>query len=322
MKALIVGTGGIGARHAANIKALRPDTTLFGVRTTSTEATTRLGMQLVPDLEAGIAERPDLAVVALPPTRHAETAHALLSAHVPLYLEKPPAVRTADLADAVRSAEAKGIVTMMGCVLRHMDGFRWLRDLIRDGELGPTLHCRLSVGQWLPDWRPARDYRETYSAHRALGGGVLLDLIHEFDLARFLFGEFDKVRATAYGSGALEIDTEDVADVLLCRPGLTVNVHLDYLDRAHHREGRVILANGTAIYDTIQSRLAVYDAGKSEWRELAARDAFSVPRALESAMARFLDCVARGQQGDQPISDGLRSLALAEQARAEAGLST
>ena len=320
MRALIVGTGGIGARHAASIAALDPDATLIGVRAAPSETTERLGMTLVPDLAAGIAERPDIAVVALPPAHHAGAARKLLGANIPLYLEKPPATRGADLEDIAASAEAAGIVTMTGCLLRRMEGFRRLRDLIRENAMGPPLHARLSVGQWLPDWRPGRDYRETYSAQRALGGGVLLDLIHELDLARFLFGEFETVRAQAGRTGELDIDTEDAADILLCRPGLTVSVHLDYLDRGHHREGRVVLAQGTIVYDAIGGRLAAYDAEAETWRDIAGAEDFSVPRALEDAMAHFLDCVARGAQTDQPIGDGLRSLALAERAKADAGL--
>ncbi len=320
VKALIVGTGGIGARHAANILALRPGAVLIGVRTEPTETTTRLGMKLVPDLAAGIGERPDFAVVALPPALHGKTAGTLLAARVPVYLEKPPAVRVADLESAAHAAESKGIVTMTGCVLRHMPGFQRLRDLVREEVLGPPIHARLSVGQWLPDWRPGRDYRDTYSAQRALGGGVLLDLIHEIDLARFLFGEFETVRAVACSSGTLEIDTEDTADILLCRSGLTVNVHLDYLDRARQREGRVILSGGTVSYDVMDGRVAAYSAETGRWREIAGKDDFSTRQALTDAMAHFIDCVSQRAPCEQPISDGLRSLALVEQARSGAGL--
>jgi predicted dehydrogenase len=320
VKALIVGTSGIGARHAANIRSLHPDATLIGVRATPSEAITKLEMLLVPDLSAGVSERPDFAVVALPPALHANAAGLLLDANVPLYLEKPPALHAGELEKRVHNAEARGLVTMTGCVLRRMPGFCRLRELIRSGEYGTPLHARLSVGQWLPDWRPGRDYRETYSARRELGGGVLRDLVHEFDLARFLFGGFDAVTATARNTGTLEINTEDVADVLLRRPDMTANIHLDYLDRTHHREGRVILTSGTATYDALAGRLAVYRSASPTPEEMGGEDAFSVPLALKDAMAHFIECVIRSRPSDQPISDGLVSLSLADRARADAGI--
>ena len=316
-----MGTGGIGARHAANILKIQPDAELIGVRETPTETTSQLGMKLVPDLEAGIDERPDLAVVALPPVLHGIVASSLLAERIPVYLEKPPAAKVSDLESAAHQAETDGTITMTGFVLRRMKGFQKLRALIDDGALGEALHARLSVGQWLPDWRPDRDYRDTYSAQRALGGGVLLDLIHEIDLARFLFGEFDTVRAEAHKSGALEVDTEDTADILLCRKGFTVNVHLDYLDRAYHREGRIILSRGTLLYDVTADHLAERHADSSQWQELAEPDAFTTSRALMDAMVHFLASVERNTPCDQPISDGLRSLALAEMARSAASLS-
>lgn len=320
MKALIVGTGGIGARHARNLKELRPTIELIGVRVEHSEKTRELKMRLVPDLEAGISERPTVAVVALPPVWHAEKARALIDAGIPIYLEKPPALRVAELSDAATTADVRRTTTMVGCVLRRMPGFRRLREIVRSGRIGQLTSAHLSVGQWLPDWRPERDWRKSYSACRELGGGVILDLIHEIDLARFLFGEFDGVDASAGNCNVLDIDVEDHADLRLRRDRATVTVHLDYLDRAGHRAGRVIGTEGTAVYDARVGRLAVYDASSRSWSEEGGPEAFCVAAAHRDAMAHFLDAVERRVPTDQPLSDALKSLALAERAKAAAGL--
>ena len=55
------------------------------------------------------------------------------------------------------------------------------------GSVGSS-SVRLWFGSWLPDWRPAVDYRPTYSARAELGGGVLLDAIHELDMLVWLLG--------------------------------------------------------------------------------------------------------------------------------------
>jgi predicted dehydrogenase len=331
MKAIIVGTGGIGARHAANLRALRPSIELIGVRSAPSDKTRDLGMRLVPDLAAALREQPTLAVVARPPVFHAAVARRLVEAGIPLYLEKPPAVRVEELSDAAAAADERGLVTMVGCQLRRMPGFRKLRETIHAGELGRIVAAQLSVGQFLPDWRPGRDWRKVYSARRELGGGVILDLIHEIDLARFLLGEFDEAAATAGKSGALDeaaaepgeprvhIDVEDNANIWLRREGLTANIHLDCLDHAGHREGRIVGTRGTAVYD-VRGRLSIYDAETKRWREEAEPEGFSTSAALKAAMAHFVESVERGVPADPPLSDGLESLKLAEQAKKSAGL--
>ena len=55
-------------------------------------------------------------------------------------------------------------------------------------RVGQLVGASAWFGSWLPDWRPDVDYRETYSAQRSLGGGVLLDAIHELDLLVWLAG--------------------------------------------------------------------------------------------------------------------------------------
>lgn len=320
MKVLFVGTGGIGRRHGRNVRALRPDSRLIAVRREPSEATRELDMILAPDLDAGLAERPRAAVVALPPALHAGVACKILDAGIPLYLEKPVATHAEDLTPSAARAADRGVVTMAGCQLRYLPGLRKMHATLAEGRIGRIAHARLSVGQWLPAWRPGRDYRTTYSSNRALGGGVLLDLIHEIDLARFFFGEFDKVRARASNSGLIGVDCEDNADVLLEGAGPAVNVHLDALDRARHREGRVIGEHGTLIYDVNAGRLAAYDAAKGSWSEMATAGDFDLPMALMTAMRSFLDCVDRGCPTNQPIDEGLRSLALVERAQASANL--
>jgi predicted dehydrogenase len=319
MKVLFIGTGGFGSRHAAAVRSLRPDSSCIAVRAEHNAATRDNAMSLVPDIDAGLAENPDAAVVALPPALHAAALNRVLEAGVPAYVEKPIATRSTDISAAVAEASARGIVTMTGCNLRFLPAFRLIKNMLDAEELGPVVHAALSVGQWLPDWRPGRDYRETYSARAELGGGAIFDLIHEIDLARYWFGEFDDIRAAAGNTGLLDIDCEDHADMVFTANTLSVTVHADYLDRRAHREGRIVCAEGTLRYDAIAgvARVETADGGN---RVFATQTAFDNRRSAIDAMAHFIAAVEAGTPSALPLSEGLADLRLAEAARAAAGI--
>ncbi len=321
--AIIVGTGGIGRRHAQNLRARYPNIRLICVRDAPTAITEELGMACVPDIDAALGEQPNLAVIALPPALQAEVAARVLDASVPLYLEKPAAVVPGDLDDTVAAAEAKGVTTMIGCHLRQMPGIRRIAGMLSDGTLGVIRSAHLSVGQWLPDWRPGRDYRQGYAASRALGGGVLLDLVHEFDLAQYFFGDLRVDAARAGQSGALEIETEDWADVWLrSAEGCPVSIHLDYLDRAGHRGGRIIGSEGSLAWDVLAHTFARFEATDGSWQRTADAQDFDGEVALRTAMTEFVDCVEAGRPTSQPISGGLTTVAIAHAARRATGLVT
>src|SRR5947209_4960132 len=94
---------------------------------------------------------------------------------------------------------------------RWKGGGRRRRDrrtvaLVHAGKAGRVSAVRLWFGSWLPDWRPNVDYRTTYSARANLGGGVLLDAIHELDLCLWLLGgePVDVIGAVVGRFGPLE----------------------------------------------------------------------------------------------------------------------
>lgn len=102
-------------------------------------------------------------------------------------------------------------------------------------------------GSYLPDWRPGRDYRETYSAKRSLGGGVLRDLSHELDYAAFLFGPWTGVVAKVGKFSTLDIDSEDTAVVMASFERCPiVTIRLSYADRAERRGFSIVTDDETS----------------------------------------------------------------------------
>ena len=211
--------------------------------------------------------------------------------------------------------------TLVGCNLRFLPSLRALKSALANGTIGRPVRATFSAGQWLPDWRPHRDYRATYSADRSRGGGAILDLIHEIDQVRWLLGEFEVVHAIAGKYSALEITSEDAACILLGRDGgPVVAVGVDYVSQRRVRRYEIIGDRGTILWDLGAQRLELTTAEGNETLETAAV-AFDVAGTYASAMAEFLACV-EGEREDTPqtIRDAIRTMELALTAREKAGL--
>lgn len=311
MRVLLLGTGSIGRRHARNLRALDATCDFVVVRSGARrdEYTDSLGATVVPDLQQGLIYEPDVAVVATPSAVHAKSLIPTLDAGLPVYVEKPVVTRVGDMADVAEALERRTISapTMAGCNLRFLPSLGFVRDLVRSGALGRVVRAHFECGQWLPDWRET-DYRQSYSANAEAGGGVLLDLIHEFDACRWILGEVRAVAAAADQLSGLEIDTEDVAVALLRgEAGTLVSVGLDYVARRRIRRYEFVGTDGTAVWDFAASRVLVNGVPT----QALPTDAFDVGATYVSAMREFLECAAVGSPTSQEISQALGSTALA-----------
>ena len=91
------------------------------------------------DLDSWIPKA-DYVVLCTPPTKRLDYVEKVLSAHVPLYMEKPVAVTLEDaqtLKEMEQKYDAKIIV---GFAHRYRPAFQKLVELVRSGELGDPIN--------------------------------------------------------------------------------------------------------------------------------------------------------------------------------------
>lgn len=138
----------------------------------------------------------------------------------------------------------------------------------------------IHVGSYLPDWRPDTDYRHGYSAKREQGGGVLRDLSHELDYASWLLGPWRRLTALGGHLSHLEIDSDDAYTLLMETERCPlVSIHLNYLDRSPRREILVNTDQHTILIDLVKNTMAI--GGVQETISVAPDDTY---RAEHRAM--------------------------------------
>ncbi|WP_229074511.1 Gfo/Idh/MocA family protein [Actinoplanes sp. DH11] len=152
-----------------------------------------LTVPVYPDVSALTAADIDLAIVATPNHLHADIGMRLLAGGVPVFLEKPVCLTSAE-ADLLAAAELAGGATLIaGSAGRYRADVRALRDLLP--TLGRIRHLDLA-------WVRARGVPagKGWFTHRGqAGGGALIDLgWHLLDTVTGLLGAttFEQAVAT------------------------------------------------------------------------------------------------------------------------------
>lgn len=300
LHSLVIGTGAIGQRHLRHLLEIDPEGTFTFLRRDRSprDVDEVYRPSIATDLDEAISHRPDLAIVASPSARHIDVLPGLIAANIPLYVEKPIVIvdRDVEVVCAALDRADPAVPRLAGFNFRYLPSLMKLASLIREGGLGRLVRAHLSAGQWLPDWRPQTDYRQTYSAQRALGGGVLFDLIHEIDLCRWWFGAPKECRAMIGRFSRLDMDVEDSCTALMRFPeGPLVSVGLDYVARQRLRRYEIVGDEGTAIWDLKAKRLFVERSGGEVEDVTSDPDDFDVAKTYPHALTEIVSAIRNHQ---------------------------
>lgn len=299
----IVGAGRIARVHARRLQQL-PSVSIAGVYDPAPGQAQRfsddLGVPILPSLDALLAHpRVEAVIDASPVFAHHDNAVAIMRAGKHLFEEKPLALSLADADDMLAVAQQTGVVVMVGHVLRHMEGYVRIRDVISQGGLGQmhTIYAaRLSGldhdGSW-QGWmnQPGR-------------GLAALDAhIHDLDYIDWVMGPVESVRAAGwrFPSGTWAHATSwlhcigDRVAVAEASYDVPRGFPFTYYLRAIGSSGAAVFSFEGPDYATPTRRtLAFYRHGEQpEPVEDLAADPYLVQ------MATFLACVRDGQQPEQ-----------------------
>ena len=324
---LIVGLGSIGKRHLACLRSIEPEARIVVWRQFHQDSTTvpNGADHIVVDLESALSFTPTYAIIANPASEHVKTALKLTEAGIHLLVEKPLS-HNMDHVDALISICAeKGLVLMVGYVLRFNRSLRAFREHIKSGQMGRIVSFRAEVGQYLPKWRPGSDYHAGVSAQKALGGGALLELSHELDYVRWIFGEVKTVSGAVRNSGLLDIDVEDIVELILefeSSDGASVlgSVHLDMLQRAPCRTCRVVGEHGVLEWDGLAHRVRYFDGGSGAWDILFDGQAIERNDMFIEQLRNFIHAVRANCQPMVSGQDGKAVMEVVQAARQAARL--
>jgi predicted dehydrogenase len=248
MRAVVVGFGSIGERHARILGELGHDVALVTRRAAPAAYATIA--------DAVRAHRPEYVVIANETAAHLDAMRQLVDCGYQgaVLMEKP-------LFHASLPAPAHRFAAFFVAFnLRFHPLVQRLRAI---GTRERIVCAVIYVGQHLATWRK-RDYRQGYSADRDRGGGVLLDLSHEIDYVLWTLGGWRALTASGGRVGNLDATSDDAFSIVLrCGKCELVSIDMNYLHRPGKRTISLISERATYELD-LQHGSITTDGGPPE----------------------------------------------------------
>lgn len=311
MNVLLVGCGSIGRRHLRNLIALDQIKKIFVYSKVKNFLSGLEDASKVSCVGSLDGVQVDFAIIANETCKHLDTALTLAKKGTHLFIEKPISHCLSNKLNQLRRIiRQKKIKLGVGYNLRFLGAIKFIKAILSKRTLGDIRFVKIEVGQYLPDWRSGRDYRNSYSASKNRGGGVALDLSHEIDYMRYLFGDprfFKTIKAKV---SDLEIDSEDIFEGLYLYDKLICNVHMDYLQKNKKRAIRIEASKGSLVCDLISKKIIVDINGTK--KIVADKTFFDFDKTYIQEILSFMKSIEIDSSPEVNLEDGVRVLELIE----------
>lgn len=258
MKVLIIGLGSIAQKHIHALERVCDTIEIASLRS-SKDA---IKYSNVVDYYSydSIKFQPDFIIISNPTYLHFQTILKAIKFNCPLIIEKPSLGNSDGINDLLKQIESNKIITYVACNLRFLPCIQYIKKyVVNNKPIINEINCY--CGSYLPDWRPDKDFRKSYSSNIEKGGGVHLDLIHEIDYLYWIFGTPLKVIAFQRNVSDLKISAMDYANYNLLYNNFTANIVLNYYRKDKKRTFEIVFKDKTWLINLLTNTIS--EGGKT-----------------------------------------------------------
>lgn len=320
MKFLIAGLGSIGQRHYKNLLSLGySDIIVYrtgkGEHSFVTDFEKTHSPKVFTDLQKAFDEKPDALLIANPTIFHADFIRYGLEQGIKgIFVEKPIAHAAKILKTSIEKTKAKRVLGYIGYNFRFHPTLQQMKEYLTQGRIGRVISVSVDMGEYLPDWHPWEDYRNTYPAKKELGGGVVLTQSHDIDYLYWFFGMPKKIAAFGGTRTGLKVNVEDsIQSIWEYKDGKTVSLTMDFYKRPARRTFEITGTKGRLLWDYHAKSLTLTPHVKEE-KAVSFNDpeAFERNQMFLDELRHFIDCLAKKSKPKVTFQDGFNVLLICE----------
>ncbi|MTC92144.1 gfo/Idh/MocA family oxidoreductase [Providencia stuartii] len=314
----VIGLGNIANRHRRNLKLLFPNITISAMSASGRTPSEPISDcdYITTSLDELISSHVQLVIIASPAPYHSKHAIPLIKAKIPILIEKPVTSTLKDAEILEQISKQYNTPIAIGYCLRYLSSAQEMKKLIDSDIIGTLYYANIEIGQYLPDWRPNKNYHDCVSANSELGGGALLELSHEIDYTQWLLGSLNLKYAILQRSDELGLDVEDNVNILAtAMRGTIVNIHLDFLQRKAYRQCRFVGSKGTLEWNLINNEIRLISNNSTNIL-------YSVPEWDKNQMyldmiIDFINKINNKKNQSITLSEAIETLTLIEQIKSK-----
>lgn len=280
MSFLIIGTGAIGKRHANNLIKLGET-----VKTISIQNDGLSGLKRT--LKSNTFEA---AIICTATQLRAEVISLLAAKPMPVYIEKPVAYNNEELD---RITDVLGDLThrsFAGFMMRYHPAVQYLANLTQ-----PAYRFAFDIGHDVNQWRENWNFADSYASNPN-GGGVLLDLCHELDMAQTTCGPLKIDNVSSFSHPDFP-DVDFTTSIAAHSDNGHGSINMDYISPVSTRKISIWCADQTIMFDLANDDYRVTTRDGTKQLDLS----IDRQKMFQEAMADFVRLV-RGKEVMNPIA--------------------
>jgi len=321
----VIGSGNISLRHIENILKVDPQAKVsLLTREKSFSEEKREKFQSVTNIFFNAKDlldsKPKAIFICSPASSHIEQAIFYANHGIDIFIEKPLSNKLIGVDELSRIIYKNKIISMVGYVLRFSSSLNYFRKCLQEEIAGEIYRVNCSCSSFLPDWRPHIDYTKSVSSNSELGGGVILEVSHEIDYLRWIFGEPKLLYSYNAKFSQLNIDVEDYAFFLMQfinnqKKRFMCEVALDFFTKQKQRKCIVIGDKGVLEWNGVNNNVTFFNNKTSIKEQIFDGSAITLNDMYLNQTQHFLNCIETRNRSEIDILEGVSTLRILLEAK-------
>ena len=268
---LVIGSGNIAMRHIKNIKNIFPDKIIHVLKRTNTKldklfySKNIVVIKSLSDITS--MNKKSIALICSPASNHSDDIKETIKKGFNIFIEKPLMTNRDRISSLVNTVSKTNKITHIGYNMRFTDRIDFIKKKIFTNKISNIKSVHINVFTDFRKWRKNKNYKETVSFNKALGGGVINELSHEVDYMIYLFGKPKSVKVYKIDQQKLKSDVElSIKAIFKYHNNLNINFCANMLSSENERKCVISTQNENIIINHLANQIKISGKKKSTIR--------------------------------------------------------
>jgi predicted dehydrogenase len=252
---LLIGYGSIAKKHITIIKKNDPASIIYVYIKNKKLINDLKVKKFIFTLDHDFIKKINFVYVLSPSTSHKYYLDFFIKyKHLKIFIEKPLFNRFVNDNFSSSKYFKNSRRIFIGYNMRYMENLKFLKKYIKDKKI---LSVVVNTTSNLKYWRKTA-YNKSVSSSKKLGGGIILELSHEFDYLTYLFGKLNTSFSSFKKASNLDINVEDTINANFQCKNFEIHLYMNMFSFFQERVIKVFLNNETVICDLNEGTTKIF----------------------------------------------------------------